>query len=245
MELGVRLLRNDSVEVVRERRFIELGERLLVFVRDLEIPEHHVGDARELFDDGRVRDGCAVDPPDLCHRRLVVEPIVERDVELLGERVQGHVVRVDQLPAELGDQAPWELAARRERPPSDAVRGLVHGDIDPCLVQPMRAVQPGEARPDDDHARPGIVRERRPGTPREHAARRGQRSELEKLPAGDPQRLVALRESRRGEATQLAKENRTGHGGRHDSRKGRPPAIALTRSRFLAHCPNEPSPVDP
>jgi hypothetical protein len=97
----------------------------------------------------------AADVPHLA-QRVAGAQVVEREAELLRQRADAHVPRVDQLPAQLRDLAVGEVAAQREHAAAHALLRVDDPDGDAGLAEPPRGGQPGDAGADDQHA--GVAR---------------------------------------------------------------------------------------
>ena len=106
--------------------------------------------------------------------RLGVQQVVEPEAKLARQLANGHVTRVNQLPAMLRNLALRKIAPARPAPPAESRAGLVDFGVEARLLKPVGARQPGEARADHDHPRGGTAR-----PPREdrRGGRRGHRRE--------------------------------------------------------------------
>ena len=115
--------------------------------------------------------------------------IGELKPELLRERADSLVARVDELPPMLGRLSARELA-RRPAAAADPLRvRLVHRAREPALLQPVGAREAGEAGADDDD--PRRRRSESPPHPSRSAreqARSAERAEPQQLASGEPLR---------------------------------------------------------
>ena len=113
-------------------------------------------------------------------RRIILREIVERDTQLLRERLNALVRRIDQLTAKLADLAVGEKIPQGEHASADAVLCLDDANRDTSLSESVAGGEARDARTDDEHRRTAVA-----PSGRRARSRSGRRARIQRRHRGD------------------------------------------------------------